>query len=28
LEYIVESDGSKRYLVAKEKEQLENEDYL
>ena len=28
MEYIVESDGSKHYLVAKEKEQLANEDYL
>jgi hypothetical protein len=28
LKYIVESDGSRRYLVAKEREVLESEEYL
>jgi hypothetical protein len=28
LKYIVESDGSRRYLVAKEREFLESEEYL
>ena len=28
MEYIVESDGSKRYLVAKDRELLESEEYL